>query len=110
MSFTSRWTDVYLAAGARAISTCGDFLAATALVLALQERGAGSGAVAAVLVAAAIPPVVLARWTGRLADRVDSRLLLVGAGLAQAAVCLALAYVSGTAAVVALVGVLGCGL
>jgi MFS family permease len=110
MSFTSRWTDVSLAAAARAISTCGDFLAATALVLALQERGAGSGAVAAVLIAAAVPPVVLARWTGRLADRVDSRLLLVVTGLAQAAVCLALAYVGGTAAIVALVAALGCGL
>jgi MFS family permease len=110
MSFTSRWSDVYLAAGGRAISICGDFLAATALVLALQERGAGSGAVAAVLIAAAVPPVLLARWTGRLADRVDSRLLLVAAGLVQALVCVALAYVSGVAAIVALVAVLGCGL
>lgn len=101
---------MYLSAGARAISGCGDFLAATALVLALQERGAGSGAVAAVMIAAAVPPVVLARWTGRIADRVDSRLLLVGAGLAQAAVCVALAYVTGTVAIVALMTVLGAGL
>jgi MFS family permease len=110
MSFTSRWSDVYLASGARAISACGDFLAATALVLALQERGAGSAAVAAVMIAAAVPPVLLARWTGRLADRVDSRLLLVGAGLGQAAACVALASVSGTVAIVALVAALGCGL
>src|SRR5882724_4786651 len=74
MSFTSepasRWGDVYLATGARAVSVCGDFLAATALVLALQQRGAGSVAIAAILIAAAVPPVVLAPWTGRLADRV----------------------------------------
>jgi MFS family permease len=101
---------VYLASGARAVSSCGDFLAATALVLALQQRGAGGFAVAAVLIAAAAPPVLLVRWTGRLADRADSRLLLIATGLAQAAVCVALAFVSGPAEVIALVAVLAAGL
>jgi MFS family permease len=118
MSFTSQqqrragsgWADVYLASGARAVSSCGDFLAATALVLALQQRGAGGFAVAAVLIAAAAPPVLLVRWTGRLADRADSRLLLVATGLAQAAVCVALAFVTGAAEVIALVAVLAAGL
>ncbi len=77
---------------ARAVSTCGDFLAATALALTLQSRGAGGHAVAALLLAAAVPPVLLARWTGRLADRVDSRLLLVATGLAQAAICAVLPF------------------
>ena len=104
------WGDVYLASGARAVSSCGDFLAATALVLELQQRGAGGFAVAAVLIAAAAPPVLLVRWTGRLADRADSRLLLVATGLAQAAVCVALAFVSGAAAIIALVAVLAAGL
>jgi MFS family permease len=62
------------------------------------------------MIAAAVPPVVLARWTGRLADRVDSRVLLVGSGLAQAAVCAALAYVTPVAGIIALVAVLACGL
>jgi MFS family permease len=106
----SRWSDVYLASAARAVSSCGDFLAATALVLELQQRGASGFAVAAVLIAAAAPPVLLVRWTGRLADRVDSRLLLVATGLAQAAVCVALAFVSGAAAIIALVAVLAAGL
>jgi MFS family permease len=101
---------VYLASGARAVSSCGDFLAATALVLELQQRGAGGFAVAAVLIAAAAPPVLLVRWTGRLADRVDSRLLLVATGLAQAAACVALAFVSGPAEIIALVAVLAAGL
>jgi MFS family permease len=101
---------VYLASGARAVSSCGDFLAATALVLELQQRGAGGFAVAAVLIAAAAPPVLLVRWTGRLADRVDSRRLLVVTGLAQAAVCVALAFVSGAAEIIALVAVLAAGL
>ena len=106
----SRWGDVYLASGARAVSSCGDFLAATALVLELQQRGAGGFAVAAVLIAAAAPPVLLVRWTGRLADRADSRLLLVATGLAQAAVCVALAFASGPAEIIALVAVLAAGL
>jgi MFS family permease len=101
---------VYLASGARAVSSCGDFLAATALVLELQQRGAGGVAVAAVLIAAAAPPVLLVRWTGRVADRVDSRLLLVATGLAQAAVCVALAFASGPAEIIALVAVLAAGL
>ncbi len=101
---------MYLASGARAVSSCGDFLAATALVLELQQRGAGGFAVAAVLIAAAAPPVLLVRWTGRLADRVDSRLLLVATGLAQAAVCVALAFASGPAEIIALVAVLAAGL
>jgi MFS family permease len=101
---------VYLASGARAVSSCGDFLAATALVLGLQQRGAGGFAVAAVLIAAAAPPVLLVRWTGRLADRADSRLLLVATGLAQAAACVALAFASGPAEIITLVAVLAAGL
>lgn len=104
------WRDVYLAAAARAVSYCGDMLAATALVLALQARGAGGLAVAAVLLASSVPMVVLAPLAGRLADRVDSRLLLTGVGLAQAAVCVVLAYTGDTVAIVALVALLGAGL
>src|SRR5256885_2391435 len=115
MSFTSarradRWTDVYLASIARAVSTCGDFVAAISLVIALQTRGAGGLAVAALRIAAAAPPTVLAPLTGRLADRVDSRRLLVGVSLAEAAVCTVLAFVSATPLLVGLVAVLGCGL
>jgi MFS family permease len=111
MSFiSSRWTDVYLAAGARAVSSCGDLLAATALVLQLQARGAGGYAVAAMLIAATLPPVLLARWAGRLADRADSRLLLTITGLAQAGACLALAFASSAGEMIALVSVLAAGL
>ena len=105
----SRWSDVRLAVAARAVSACGDFLAATALLLTLQARGAGGYAVAALLLAAAVPPVLLARWTGRLADRVDSRLLLVATGLVQAAICTAMAFTSGTALLIGLAALLSCG-
>ncbi|WP_349879442.1 MFS transporter [Micromonospora sp. HUAS YX12] len=113
MSFTtgeSRWPDVWLAATARGISSCGDFLAAATLTLALQSAGAGGLAVSGLLLAATLPLVVLAPLTGRLADRVDSRVLLVAAGLAQGAVCLALAYARDPVLVIALVALLATGL
>jgi MFS family permease len=106
----SRWRDVHIAAAARGISVCGDFLAATALVLAVQGAGGGGFAVSALLLAATLPLVVLAPLTGRLADRADSRTLLVAAGLAQAAVCAALAFASHPVLIVALVAVLATGL
>ncbi|MEV0732019.1 MFS transporter [Polymorphospora sp. NPDC050346] len=106
----SRWSDVYLAAVARGVSTCGDFLAATALVLALQGSGAGGFAVAALLLAKTIPMAALAPVAGRIADRVDSRTVLVVAGLGQAVTCAALAFVSHPVAVIALVTLLSVGL
>src|SRR5215475_1207212 len=100
MSFTSpteagatpRWSDFYVAAVARAISNCGDMLAGTALALILQGRGAGGLAVAGIMLAAALPLVVLGPVVGRIADRYDSRKLIVTAGLFQVAVCVALAF------------------
>ncbi|MFI7215606.1 MFS transporter [Micromonospora maritima] len=113
MSFTSggsRWSDVWLATVARGVSSCGDFLAATALTLALQSAGAGGLAVSGLLLAATLPLVALAPLTGRLADRVDSRVLLVTAGLVQAGICVALAYARDPFLVIALVALLATGL
>ncbi|MGW5558841.1 MFS transporter [Micromonospora sp. NPDC003944] len=113
MSFTtdeSRWSDVWLAAAARGTTICGDFLAATALALALQGAGAGGLAVSGLLLAATLPLVVLAPLAGRLADRTDSRTLLVTVGLGQAAICALLAVVEQPVAVVGLVTLLACGL
>lgn len=104
-----RWRDVYLASTARAVSACGDFLAATALALALQSRGAGGPAVAAVLLASTVPLVLVAPLGGRLADRLDSRLLLVTVGALQIGVCVLLAYTGHPAAMIALVAVLATG-
>src|SRR5690349_21270050 len=113
MSFTSaesRWTDVYLVAAGRAISVCGDFLAATTLALVLQQAGRGGLAVSGLMLAAALPLALLTPFTGRLADRADSRTLLVSVGLGQALVCGALAYVGNPVLIIALVAVLACGL
>ncbi|WP_319459713.1 MFS transporter [Micromonospora sp. RTP1Z1] len=113
MSFASgpsRWSDVWLTTAARGISSCGDFLAASALTLSLQSAGAGGMAVSGLLLAATLPLVALAPLTGRLADRIDSRTLLAVTGLAQAGVCLALAYAGHPALVIALVALLAAGL
>ncbi|MFG3709376.1 MFS transporter [Micromonospora sp. NPDC047730] len=113
MSFTSgpsRWPDVWLATTARGVATCGDFLAASTLTLALQSAGAGGLAVSGLLLAATLPLVAFAPLTGRLADRVDSRILLVTAGLAQAGICLTLAYAGHPVLVIALVALLATGL
>jgi MFS family permease len=106
----SDWRDVCLSAGTQAISVCGDLLAATTLALVLQQRGYGGLAVSGLLLAASVPPTVLAPLTGRLADRADSRLLLVCAGLGQAAVCVALAFATSPVAIIGLVAVLAAGL
>ncbi|WFF02452.1 MFS transporter [Micromonospora sp. WMMD964] len=113
MSFatgTSRWPDVWLAAIARGTTICGDFLAATALALALQGAGAGGLAVSGLLLAATVPLVAFAPLTGRLVDRVDSRALLVTVGLAQAVICTLLAVAEHPIVVVGLVALLACGL
>ncbi len=116
MSFTSevdhapRWRDVYIASGARAISYCGDFLAATVLALTLQTRGDNGHGVAALMMAEILPLALFAPLAGRLADRVDSRRLLVVAGGAQAIVCAILAYTDHPAAIIGLVALLSTGL
>jgi MFS family permease len=113
MSFTSadsRWSDVYLAAGARGISVCGDFLAATTLALVLQQTGHGGLAISGLMLAASLPLALVAPLAGRLADRIDSRTLLVVAGLAQAVICLVLAFTGHPVLIITLVALLACGL
>ncbi|MEU1752466.1 MFS transporter [Micromonospora matsumotoense] len=113
MSFTtggSRWSDVWIAATARGTTICGDFLAATALALALQSAGASGLAVSGLLLAATLPLVLCAPLAGRLADRVDSRTLLVTVGSIQAVVCVLLAFATQPVVVIGLVALLACGL
>ncbi|HEY7173308.1 MAG TPA: MFS transporter, partial [Micromonosporaceae bacterium] len=109
-AISPRWSDLYIAALARAASNCGDMLAATALALILQGRGEGGLAVAGIMLAAALPLMVVGPFAGRLADRVDSRKLLITVGLAQVAVCVALAFTRQPAFIIGLVAVLAIGL
>jgi MFS family permease len=72
-------------------SALGDTAALVALVLRAHQNGDSGWAVTALLLAASLPPMLLARPTGALVDQVDSRVLMVGCALAQALLCLPLA-------------------
>ena len=116
MSFTfigpaSLWRvrDLRIAVLARAVSLLGDELALVALLLRTQGRGGGAWPVVALLLAGALPLVLLAPLVGRLVDRVDSRRLLLSSGCGQLACCLALATLPSRPVMLALVAALGTG-
>ena len=98
-----------LLAGAVGISALGDMVAVVPVALHLQERTGSGLVVAAVFVALWAPIVALAGPAGLLVDRVDPRRVLIAAALAQAAVASVLAFTDGTAAVLVLLALLGCG-
>ena len=109
MSFRSVKRDVSWVVLAKSLSWLGDSVATIALMLRLQSHGHGAGAVAALLIANALPIVALSGIVGHIVDRYDNRALLVLSSLAQAAVCVVVATVSATPAVLALVALLGAG-
>ena len=115
MSFTSelgivplrRNRDFLLAMAARTTSLLGDYAALVALTLRAEHHG--PWAVSALLIAGFLPLVLMTPVAGLLADRIDSRTLLIAASVAQFLACLALASVNSTVAILVLVFVLGCG-
>ena len=96
-----------VSASARAVSELGNALAVVALVLRMHDSGGGAGWVAAVLLADAVPIALLSPVAGVLVDRFDNRRLIVAASLVQVGLCTALAFTSSTAAILALVAMLG---
>ena len=105
----TQWRDVWIAAGTNLVTGLGTFLVLTTLILAMQEEGHGGLAVSGVIMAEALPIVLLASLTGRLADRVDSRILLVVAGGIQVAACWALSEATGFGPRSALLVLVCCG-
>ncbi|MEV7203414.1 MFS transporter [Streptomyces griseoluteus] len=104
------WRDVHVLAGMRGLSFAGDIAAATALTLLLQANGAGSYAVMALLLAAAVPPALLAPVTGRFADRFDSRRLIVTVASLQILACLAMTQTTTPVLLIVLAVLLSTGL
>ncbi|WP_205326756.1 MFS transporter [Glycomyces sp. YM15] len=97
MSFTSfldgtRWSDVYTAATCAFLAGTAMFTADFALTLELQSAGYGGFAIAALIICATLPLVLLAPITGRMADRFDSRALMALSGLVQTAAIVAMAF------------------
>ncbi|HEY1967712.1 MAG TPA: MFS transporter [Pseudonocardia sp.] len=76
------------------VSIAGDMAAQGALTLRVHDHGGGGGAVSSVLLANAVPVLLCVPIAGYLADRVDSRKLLVVSGGLCAALCLGLASTS----------------
>jgi MFS family permease len=87
-----RYRDLRLAGPARALSVAGDEVALIALLLHVHDIGAGARDVMVLLASAAAGTIVAAPWAGRLADRADSRLLLVCSASWQLVACTALAF------------------
>jgi MFS family permease len=109
-AMSAAWRDVYILAGMRGLSFAGDIAAETAITLQLQAKGAGSYAVMALLLAATVPAVLLAPVTGRIADRFDSRTLIVSVGVMQALVCVAMTQWTSPAVLIGLSVLLSIGL
>ena len=118
MSFTSstapprllRWRrDLALISGGRAISLLGDEIAVIALLLRASDTPDAVVTVAALLIAATVPSILLAPLAGLLVDRLATKPLVAATCMAQAVVCLVLAGTTSSVVAVALVVVLNAG-
>jgi MFS family permease len=101
--------DLRLVVGSVGLSALGDALAFVPLMLYLEAETGSGLAVAALLIALWGPAAVLAPVAGWLVDRVETRGLLLGVSLAQAAVVAGIAFVSAPWAIVALAALVGIG-
>jgi MFS family permease len=98
-----------LIAGAVGLSAMGDWLALAPLGLHLAGSTGSGFALAALMASLWAPSVLLAGLAGRVADRFESRAVVIWVSLAQAAVATVLAFADGTAAILALTTLLGTG-
>jgi Na+/melibiose symporter-like transporter len=104
---TSR--DLRLLAGAVFLSAAGDLLALIVLALQVHELTRSGVSVSALFATTLVPMVALAPLAGLVADRFEGVRVLVTASLAQAAIAVALAFVSDLAAILALSSLLTAG-
>jgi len=102
-----RRRDFQLLVGAIFLSALGDWLALTALALHLEETTGSGLALSALFIALWAPLVLLAGHAGLLVDRLDARLVLVTASIAQAVVVAGLAFTDGLGPILVLTAVLG---
>ena len=102
-----RDTHLRALAGAIAVSAIGDWVAVIAL--GFRANDVWDGGVALLLICLWSPIALLAGHVGILVDRVETRTLAVAAGVFQAAIAAALAFVSSLPAILALAFILGIG-
>jgi MFS family permease len=102
--------DARLIVGAVGISALGDFLLWIPLTLHLQRMTGSGVAVAALMICLWAPVVLLAPAAGLLADRVETRRLLICASLVQAAIAASLGLaLDSVGAILGLAALLGVG-
>jgi MFS family permease len=102
--------DRRLIVGAVAVSALGDVLLWVPLTLHVEQLTGSGLAIAALMICLWAPIVLLAPAAGLLADRLETRGLLIGASLAQAAIAVGLALaLDSVAATLALAALLGVG-
>ena len=104
-----RIRDVRLLAGAVGLSALGDALLWIPLALHVEEQTGSPFAVSAFFLALWAPVVLLGGIAGVVADRCESRALLIVVSLAQAGVVAGLAFADSLAAILVLSALLGAG-
>ncbi|HEY8583857.1 MAG TPA: MFS transporter [Capillimicrobium sp.] len=105
-----RSRDFRLIVAAWGLSALGDFLALIALTLRVEEQTGSGLAVAGLLVASALPVVVLNPLGGWLVDRFETRTVLAAVAGFQTLIAVLLAILDGYAATLALAFLLNAGL
>jgi predicted MFS family arabinose efflux permease len=104
-----RHRDLRLLIPALTISLVGDALAMIVLILRVHDQGGGTAGIAALMVAFALPTVLAMGVAGRIADRYDSRPVLLVSSAVQLLACAGLASIENRWATYAFVIALQCG-
>lgn len=104
-----RHRDLRLVIPALTISLVGDALAMIALILRVDDQGGGTTGVALLMIAFALPSVLAMGVAGHIADRFDSRPVLLVSTTVQVLACAGLASLSNRWGTYAFVLLLQCG-
>ncbi len=104
-----RHRDLRLLIPALTISLVGDVLAMIVLILRVHDQGGGTRGIALLMIAFALPTVLAMGVAGRIADRYDSRPVLLGSSAVQLLACAGLASVENRWSTYAFVLALQCG-
>ena len=91
------------------ISLIGDALAMIALTLRVHDRGGGTAGIALLMIAFALPTVLAMGVAGQIADKFDSRPVLLISTVAQMLACAGMASFENRWSTYALVVILQCG-
>src|SRR5450756_965798 len=104
-----RHRDLRLVIPARTVSLVGDALAMIALILRVHDQGGGTTGIALLMVAFALPTVLAMGFAGHIADRFDSRPVLLISTAVQTLACAGLASFENRWSTYAFVVLLQCG-